>query len=39
MSYLSRQLLSFDEGDALTPAMINNYIKDGLLARGTRKEV
>ncbi len=38
VSYLSRQLLSFDEGDALTPAMINNYIKDGLLARAHGKK-
>ena len=33
VSYLARQLISFGEGDSLTPAMINNYIKDGLLAR------
>lgn len=38
VSYLSRQLASFDEGDSLTPAMINNYIKDGLLARAHGKK-
>lgn len=38
VSYLARQLVSFDEGDNLTPAMINNYIKDGLLARAHGKK-
>ena len=30
VSYLSRQIPDFGDGDALTPAMINTYIKDGL---------
>ena len=38
VSYLSRQLISFEEGDSLTPAMINNYIKDGLLSRANGKK-
>lgn len=38
VSYLSRQLISFEEGDSLTSAMINNYIKDGLLARANGKK-
>lgn len=38
VSYLSRQLISFEEGDGLTSAMINNYIKDGLLARANGKK-
>ena len=38
VSYLSKQLISFEEGDSLTPAMINNYIKDGLLARANGKK-
>ena len=38
VSYLSRQMISFEEGDTLTPAMINNYIKDGLLARANGKK-
>ena len=38
VSYLSRQLFSFGEGDALTPAMINNYMKDGLLERANGKK-
>lgn len=38
VSYLSRQMISFEEGDALTSAMINNYIKDGLLARANGKK-
>ncbi len=38
VSYLSRQMISFDNGDALTSAMINNYIKDGLLSRANGKK-
>ena len=38
VSYLSRQMISFEEGDGLTPAMINNYIKDGLLDRANGKK-
>ena len=38
VSYLSRQMISIGDGDALTSAMINNYIKDGLLARANGKK-
>lgn len=38
VSYLSRQMISFDEGEGLTSAMINNYIKDGLLSRANGKK-
>ena len=38
VSYLARQLSCFGEGDALTPAMINNYMKDGLLERAHGKK-
>ena len=38
VSYLSRQLSGLGEGDALTPAMINNYMKDGLLERAHGKK-
>lgn len=38
VSYLSRQLIRFEEGDTLTPAMINNYIKFGLLPRADGKK-
>ena len=37
ISYMSRQLIRFDEGPALTPAMVNNYIKDGLVPRAEGK--
>ena len=38
ISYVSRQLIRFEEGEALTPAMVNNYIKDGLLPRAEGKK-
>ena len=38
ISYVTRQLISFDDGEALTPAMVNNYIKDGLLPRADGKK-
>ena len=38
VSYLSRQMACFGEGDGLTSAMINNYIKDGLLERANGKK-
>ena len=38
VSYLSRQMVSIGDGDALTSAMINNYIKDGLLERANGKK-
>lgn len=37
ISYMPRQLIRFDEADALTSAMVNNYIKDGLLPRAEGK--
>lgn len=38
VGYLARQLIHFEEGDSLTSAMINNYIKDGLLPRANGKK-
>ena len=37
ISYLPRQLIHFDESEALTSAMVNNYIKDGLVPRAEGK--
>lgn len=37
ISYMPRQLIRFDEGGALTSAMVNNYIKDGLVPRAEGK--
>lgn len=37
ISYMSRQLIGFEDGDALTSAMVNNYIKEGLLPRAEGK--
>ena len=37
VSYLPRQLIRFDEGEGMTSAMVNNYIKDGLLPRAEGK--
>lgn len=37
ISYMPRQLIRFDESDVLTSAMVNNYIKDGLLPRAAGK--
>lgn len=38
ISYMPRQLIRFESsGDALTSAMVNNYIKDGLLPRAEGK--
>ena len=38
ISYMGRQLIAYEGGDALTPAMVNNYIKDGLLPRADGKK-
>ena len=38
LSYMQRQVLSFDDEEALTSAMINNYIKAGLLPRAEGKK-
>ena len=37
ISYMSRQLIHFDQGEGLTSAMVNNYIKDGLVPRADGK--
>ncbi len=37
ISYMPRQLIHFEDGDTLTSAMVNNYIKDGLLPRAEGK--
>ena len=37
ISYMPRQLIRFDGGPALTPAMVNHYIKDGLGPRAEGK--
>ena len=38
IEYLARQRVSARETDKISPAMINNYIKDGLLPRATEKK-
>lgn len=38
VGYLARQMITYGEGDNLTSAMINNYVKDGLLARAKGKK-
>ena len=37
IGYMPRQLIQYEQGDALTSAMVNNYIKDGLLPRAEGK--
>lgn len=37
IAYMPRQLIHFDESEALTSAMVNNYIKDGLVPRAEGK--
>ena len=37
ISYMPRQLIHFDDGEVLTSAMVNNYIKDGLVPRADGK--
>lgn len=37
ISYMPRQLIHYGDGDVLTSAMVNNYIKDGLLPRAEGK--
>lgn len=37
ISYMPRQLIHFESGDDLTSAMVNNYIKDGLIPRAEGK--
>ena len=38
LSYMDRQLISFDEDDGLTSAMVNNYTKSGLVPRAAGKK-
>ncbi len=38
MSYMPRQTITVTREDSLTPAMVNNYIKDGLLPRAEGKK-
>lgn len=37
LSLMSRQTIRFGEEDALTAAMVNNYIKDGVVPRAEGK--
>lgn len=37
ISYMPRQLIHYGAGELLTSAMVNNYIKDGLLPRAEGK--
>lgn len=37
ISYMPRQLIHYGEGESLTSAMVNNYIKDGALPRAEGK--
>lgn len=37
VSFMPRQLIHFDQNEALTSAMVNNYIKDGLVPRADGK--
>lgn len=37
ISYMPRQLIRYEENENLTSAMVNNYIKDGLLPRADGK--
>ena len=37
ISFMPRQLIRFDQSEALTSAMVNNYIKDGLVPRADGK--
>ncbi len=38
LSYMPRQLIHLGETDTLTAAMVNNYIKDGLMPRAEGKK-
>ena len=37
IAYMPRQLIHFDDSEILTSAMVNNYIKDGLVPRAEGK--
>ena len=38
LSYMDRQVIRFDDADALTAAMVNNYTKSGLVPRAEGKK-
>ena len=38
LSYMDRQVIHFDDEDALTAAMVNNYTKSGLVPRAEGKK-
>jgi len=38
LSYMERQVLPYDEDDALTASMVNNYTKSGLVPRAEGKK-
>lgn len=38
LSYMDRQVIRFDDEDALTAAMVNNYTKNGLVPRAAGKK-
>lgn len=38
LSYMDRQVLPYDEDDALTASMVNNYTKSGLVPRAEGKK-
>ena len=38
LGYIDRQVIRFDEDDALTAAMVNNYTKSGLVPRAEGKK-
>ena len=38
LGYMDRQVIRFDEADALTAAMVNNYTKSGLVPRAEGKK-
>lgn len=38
ISYMTRQHIGLEDGELLTPAMVNNYIKHGLLPRASGKK-
>ena len=37
ISYMPRQLIHYGEGESLTSAMVNNYIKDGAMPRAEER--
>jgi len=37
ISYMSRQMIQYNDREMLTSAMVNNYIKDGMLPRAVGK--